>query len=79
MKNAFKVLVLCAAAAAAGLAPADADQTKLYDPMSAKEKVVVNVDLLGKDGNTAVGQVVAVNTPYGVAFYPNLKGHLLVE
>ena len=73
MKNAFKVLVLCAAAAAAGLAHADAD------PMSAKGKVVVNVDLLGKDGNTAVGQVVAVNTPYGVAFYPNLKGHLLVE
>lgn len=74
MKHTFKILALCAAAAAAGLAHADADQTKLYDPMSAAEKVVVNVDLLGKDGNTAVGQVVAVNTPYGVAFYPNLKG-----
>ena len=48
MKNTFKVLALCAAAAATGLAHADADQTKLYDPMSAKEKVVVNVDLLGR-------------------------------
>lgn len=31
MKHTFKILALCAAAA--GLAHADADQTKLYDPM----------------------------------------------
>lgn len=61
-------------AAAVGTVFAAADQTKLYDPMTAAEKVVINVDLLGKDGNKAIGKVVAVNTPYGVAFYPQLKG-----
>ena len=75
MKNALKTLALCSALAASTAALADADQTKLYDPMTAKEKVVINIDLLGKDGNTAVGRVVAVNTPFGVALYPNLKGH----
>lgn len=74
MKNALKTLALCSALAASTAALADADQTKLYDPMTAKEKVVINIDLLGKDGNTAVGRVVAVNTPFGVALYPNLKG-----
>ena len=74
MKNALKTLALCSALAASTAALADADQTKLYDPMTAKEKVVINIDLLSKDGNTAVGRVVAVNTPFGVALYPNLKG-----
>ena len=53
---------------------ADTDATKLYDPMAEAEKVVIAVDLLGEKGNTAVGNVVAVKTPYGIAFYPNLKG-----
>ena len=73
MKKLAAAVASAALLAAAGAAFADADQTKLYDPMSAAEKVVISIDLLGKDGNKAVGQVVAVTTPYGVAFYPNLK------
>ena len=47
MKNALKTLALCSALATSTAALADADQTKLYDPMTAKEKVVINIDLLG--------------------------------
>ena len=47
MKNALKTLALCSALAASTAALADADQTKLYDPMTAKEKVVMNIDLIG--------------------------------
>ncbi len=66
----FPLLALTLAASSA-LA---ADLSKLYDPMLEAEKLVVEVSLLDAKGNTPVGQVVAVNTPYGVALYPNLKG-----
>lgn len=68
------VALVSVAAVAAGAAFAQADQTKLYDPMSAAQKVVIPMQLLGKDGNTSIGNVIAVQTPYGVAFYPQLKG-----
>ncbi len=50
-----------------------ADQVKVYDPMQEANKLVIEVNLLDAKGNTPVGNVVAVNTPYGVALYPNLK------
>ena len=53
---------------------ADMDQTKMFDPMAQAEKLVVSVEVLGDKGNTAAGEVVVVKTPYGLAFYPNLKG-----
>ena len=34
----------------------------------------IKMNILHKDKNIDAGEVVAVNTPYGVAFYPNLKG-----
>ena len=69
------VLATAMAGLAAGVATAqDADQTKLFDPMAQAEKLVVPVELLGKDGNTAVGNVVVIKTNYGLAFFPNLKG-----
>lgn len=50
------------------------DQTALYDPMKERHKVVIPVDLLQKDKMVPIGHVVAVETKYGVVFYPNLKG-----
>ncbi len=73
----FRTLALAAAMTAfcAGAATAaDADATKMFDPMAQAEKLVVAVELLGDKGNTAVGDVVVVKTKYGLAFYPNLKG-----
>lgn len=73
----FRTFALAAAMTAlvAGVATAaDTDATKLFDPMAQAEKLVIPMELLGEKGNTAVGNVVAVKTPYGVAFYPQLKG-----
>lgn len=50
------------------------DETKLYDPKSEKNHVVINMEILDKNGNKNAGEIVAVETKYGVAFYPNLKG-----
>lgn len=50
-----------------------ADTTKMYDPMAEKEKIVVPVELLSKDGNTQIGQVVIVESQYGLVFYPQLS------
>lgn len=66
-------LALTAFTAGTALA-ADTDATKLYDPMAEAQKLVVPVEVLGKDGNTVAGDVVVVPTAYGLAFYPNLKG-----
>lgn len=68
-----KFLISLAALSFAGMAMAQ-DATKLYDPMQEQAKVVIPVELLAKDGNKAIGNVVAVNTKYGVGLYPNLKG-----
>ncbi len=47
---------------------------ELYNPKDEKNKIVIPMDLLSKSGNKAIGEVVAVETKYGVAFYPNLQG-----
>ena len=70
----FKKLLitgLCALPLGAAFA---ADQVKLYDPMSEKDKLVVPMELLGKNGNQAIGNIVVVESDYGLVFYPNLKG-----
>ena len=46
----------------------------MYNPKSEKEFIVIPMELLGKDGNKSIGEIVVVNTKYGVAFFPNLKG-----
>lgn len=68
MKKLF-VTVAIAASAAVGLS---AENKVIFDP-KAGEHISIPVELLGKKGNTAIGEVVAVKTAYGVAFYPNLK------
>lgn len=73
MKKALPILAstLCIALMA-GTSVA-ADTTKMYDPMAEKEKIVVPVELLSKDGNTQIGQVVIVESQYGLVFYPQLS------
>lgn len=51
-----------------------ANQTKIYDPMVQTNKVVIKMELLDKSGNKNIGNIVAIETSYGVALYPNLKG-----
>lgn len=36
--------------------------------------LVIPMEQLGEKGNVNVGEVIAMNTNYGVAFFPNLKG-----
>lgn len=44
-----------------------------FDPKSV-DHIVVEMNLLGKDGDKKVGEVVAINTNYGVALFPNMSG-----
>lgn len=45
-----------------------------FDPKSAKEHLVIKMQVLDKKANKDAGEIVAVQAPYGVAFFPNLKG-----
>lgn len=70
----MKKLLLATLISGTVLFAADADAAKTFDPKSV-EHIVIKMDLLGENGkNKQVGEVVAINTSYGVAFYPNLKG-----
>ncbi|MCI6989787.1 MAG: superoxide dismutase family protein [Campylobacter sp.] len=44
-----------------------------FDPKSV-EHTVIKVDVLGENANTPAGEIVAIKTDYGVAFFPNLSG-----
>lgn len=44
-----------------------------FDPKSVAH-IVIPMEQLNEKGNVSVGEVVAVETNYGVAFFPNLKG-----
>lgn len=72
MKTSALLSVL--AAATISLSAGAADQTQLYDPLAESQKIVVPVELLAKDGAKPVGQVVIVQSPYGLVFYPQLAG-----
>ncbi|STP02445.1 Superoxide dismutase [Cu-Zn] precursor [Helicobacter canadensis] len=50
------------------------DETKLYNPKSEKNHLAIKMEILGNNGNVEAGEIIAVETQYGVAFYPNLKG-----
>lgn len=45
---------------------------EIFDPKSVKGHLVIKMQILGEK-NKHAGEVVAVETPYGVAFFPNLK------
>lgn len=45
-----------------------------FDPKSEANHLVIKMDQLGEKENVNVGEVVAIETKYGVAFFPNLKG-----
>lgn len=52
-----------------------ADSSLNFDPKSIKEHLVIKMNLLEKDSKYKnIGEVVAVQTPYGIAFFPNLNG-----
>ncbi len=73
LRKIFVASALFAGIASNTLLAAEADKTKLYDPKSEKKHVVIPMAMLGDSKDTPVGEVVAVQTQYGVAFYPNLK------
>lgn len=67
----MKKILLASALASSLLLAANMEN---FNPKSAKEHLVVKVQILDKKKNKDAGEVVAVQTPYGVAFFPNLKG-----
>ena len=69
----MKKLFVTAAIAASAVVGLSAENKVIFDP-KAGEHISIPVELLSEKGNTAIGEVVAVKTAYGVAFYPNLKG-----
>lgn len=69
----MKKLLLCAASAAICATGVLAENKTNFDPKSV-ENITIKMELLGENANTAIGEVVAVKTPYGVAFFPNLTG-----
>lgn len=44
-----------------------------FDPKSV-EHITIQMNALSKDGDKKVGEVVAINTAYGVALFPRLSG-----
>lgn len=50
------------------------EEVPSYDPKSEKNHLVIQMYILGESGNTLAGEIVAVETKYGIAFFPNLKG-----
>ena len=46
---------------------------EVFNPKSA-EHLVIKMQILDQKKNKDAGEIVAVQTPYGVAFFPNLKG-----
>lgn len=51
-----------------------ADDAGLYQPKAEKSHIVISMELLNENGNQQIGEVVAVETKYGVAFFPDLSG-----
>lgn len=72
-KAAAASLAACTLAAGAAVA-ADTDASKLYDPMAEAQKIVIPVNVLDAAGDKPAGRIVAVQTAYGVVFYPALEG-----
>ncbi|MGP1576794.1 MAG: superoxide dismutase family protein [Treponema sp.] len=50
------------------------DEMMTYNPKKEKYHLVIEMNLLTENGQTRAGEVVAVETKYGVAFFPDLKG-----
>ncbi len=48
-----------------------AENTEMFNPKDSKH-ITIKLDMLNKSESTPIGEVVAVQTKYGVAFYPNL-------
>ena len=68
-----KLTVLCALLYFATAAFAH-DEHMHYDPKSESKHLVIPMYLLNENGNTLAGEIVAVETKYGIAFFPNLTG-----
>ena len=70
----MKKIVLFCAVLCAGAWLFAHDEHVQYDPKSEANHLVIPMYVLGEKENTLAGEVVAVETKYGVAFFPNLKG-----
>ena len=51
-----------------------AENKEVFNPKSVKGHIVIKVQALDEKKNKDAGEVVAVQTEHGVAFFPNLKG-----
>ncbi len=51
----------------------DANMINEFNPKSV-EHVVIEMNMLGEKADKKVGEVVAINTNYGVALFPNMSG-----
>ena len=51
----------------------DANMINEFNPKSV-EHIVVEMNMLDEKGDKKVGEVVAINTNYGVALFPNMSG-----
>lgn len=51
-----------------------AANTEVFDPKSVKDHLVIKMQVLDQKKNKDAGEVIAVQTAYGVAFFPQLKG-----
>ncbi|KGI55548.1 superoxide dismutase family protein [Campylobacter sp. MIT 97-5078] len=51
-----------------------AANTEVFDPKSVKDHLVIKMQVLDQKKNKNAGEVIAVQTAYGVAFFPQLKG-----
>lgn len=69
MKKIFVAVLVVMAFSVSAFA---ADEPKMYDPSKEAHKLVIKMNLLDVKKDKAIGEVIAVETPYGVAFYPNL-------
>lgn len=66
-----KILLICAAIFAGTMLFADEDHMHMqYDPKSEAKHLVVPMYLLSETGDTLIGEVVVVETKYGLAFFP---------
>lgn len=57
-----------------GLIASMALSADIYNPKNEKNHLVIPMNALSQEDTKNVGEVVAVETKYGVAFYPNLQG-----
>ncbi|MDE6886236.1 MAG: superoxide dismutase family protein [Helicobacteraceae bacterium] len=73
MKKILGISIVLASFAFANMAKSDIN-SDIYNPLLEDNKVVIKMDLLTNSGNKQIGEIIAVESDYGIVFYPNLSG-----